>query len=226
MVVEQNAATGSLDDVDISVDVNVTHLNLSVQVELTFLVRNAYLFWGVTGHALALHRLILGALADFGHVVQAQNHVLRRYRNRCSVRWVKDVVRCQHEQLRFQDGRASEWQVNRHLVTVKVSVECCTCERVQLNGLAFDQLGLERLDTQTVQRWCTVEQYRVSLHDVFKDVPNDRVLGVDDFLRGLHRFDDAALNHLADDERLVQLGGHVLRQSAFVKLQVRPYYDD
>ena len=135
-------------------------------------------------------------------------------------------MRCQHEQLRFQDGCAAEWQVNRHLVTVKVSVECRTCERVQLNGLALDQLGLERLDTQTVQRRCTVEQYRVSLHDVFKDVPNDRILGVYDFLRGLHRFDDAALNHLANDERLVQLGGHVLGQSAFVQLQVRANDDD
>ena len=221
MVVEQNAATGRLDDVDVSVDVNVTHLDLSVQIELAFLVRNAHLFGGVASHALALHRLVLGALADFGHVVQAQHHVLRRYRNRCSVRWVEDVVRCQHEQLRFQDGRAAEWQVNRHLVTIKVSVKCCTCERVQLNGLAFNQLRLERLNTQTVQRWCTVEQYRVSLHDVFKDVPNYRILSVYDFLRGLHRFDDAALNHLADDERLVQLGGHVLRQSTFVQLQVR-----
>ena len=76
MVVEQNAATRGLYDVDVSVDVNVTHLNLSVQVELAFLVCNAHLFRGVAGHALTLHRLVLGALADFGHVVQAQHHVL------------------------------------------------------------------------------------------------------------------------------------------------------
>ena len=76
VVIEQYAATRGLDDVDVSVDINVTHFDLSVQVELAFLVRNAHLFGGVAGHALALHRLVLGALADFGHVVQAQHHVL------------------------------------------------------------------------------------------------------------------------------------------------------
>ena len=66
----------------------------------------------------------------------------------------------------------AEWQVHGHLVAVKVGVECCARQRVKLQRLAFDQLGLECLDAQTVQRWCTVEQHRVSFHDILENVPH------------------------------------------------------
>ena len=48
-----------------------------------------------------------------------------------------------------------------HLVTVEVGVEGLTHQRVELNGLALDELRLERLDAQTVQRGSTVQQNRM-----------------------------------------------------------------
>ena len=59
--------------------------------------------------------------------------------------------------LRFHRQR----HVNGHLVTVEVGVEGRANERVQLDGLAFDQDGLKGLDAQTVQRRRTVQHHRV-----------------------------------------------------------------
>ena len=128
--------------------------------------------------------------------------------------------------LRLQNGRRAQWEVNRHLVTVEVSVERCTSERVQLQGLALDHLGLEGLDAETVQGWSTVEQHGVRLHHVLQDVPHHRLFGVHNLLGRLDRLDHAPLDHLTDDERLVELGRHVLWHAALVQLQFRSHDDD
>src|SRR5690606_21873267 len=94
----------------------------------------------------------------FGHVVQTEYHVLRRNGDRRTIGRVKDVVRCKHQQLCFEDSLWSEWKVNRHLVTVEVSVERRTNEWVQLDSFSFNQLWLERLDSQTVKRRGPVEE--------------------------------------------------------------------
>ena len=67
-------------------------------------------------------------------------------------------------------GFGGERQVDCHLVTVEVGVECRADEWVQLDGLAFNQDRPERLDTQTVQRRCTVEQHGVLVDDFFQNV--------------------------------------------------------
>ncbi len=61
-----------------------------------------------------------------------------------------------------------------HLVAVEVSVERCTDERVNLDGLAFNELRLECLNTQAVQCWCTVEHDGMLGDDLFENVPHDR----------------------------------------------------
>ncbi len=63
-------------------------------------------------------------------------------------------------------------QVDGHLVTVEVRVERGADERVQLDGLALDQLGLERLDAQTVQGGRTVQQHGVLADDLLEHVPH------------------------------------------------------
>ena len=165
-------------------------------------------------------------MAFLGHVVQSEYHVLRRNGDRGTVGWVEDVVRGEHQQLGFQDGFRSQRQVYGHLVAVEVGVEPGADQRVQLDGLSFDQARLESLDGQTVQRRGAVEQYRMALDDVFQDVPYHRVAAVDDLLGALDRLDDAALDEFADDERFVELGRHVFGQPAFVDLEFRSGNDD
>ena len=66
----------------------------------------------------------------------------------------------------------------------------------------------------------------MTFHHVLEYVPDDRILTVHDLLCGLDRLHDSALYELADDERLVELGSHILRQTALVHIQLRTYDDD
>ena len=66
----------------------------------------------------------------------------------------------------------------------------------------------------------------MALHDVLEDIPYDGILAVYDLLSALDRLDDTALDELTDDEGLVELSGHVLRQTALVHLQLRADDDD
>ena len=116
--------------------------------------------------------------------------------------------------------------MNSHLVTVEVSVECRTDEGVQTESLTFYEAGLEGLDTQTVQGRSTVQKYRVTLQDIFQNIPNQRILAVHNLLGRLHGFHDASFQNLADDERFEQLGGHIFRQTAFVHVQLGTYHDN
>ena len=135
-------------------------------------------------------------------------------------------MRCEHQHLCLKYCGVAEGQVNRHLVTVEVGVESRTDKRVQLDCLAFNQLRLEGLDTQPVKCRCTVQQHRVSLENVFEDIPYNRVLAVDDLLRALYSLDNTALNELADNKRLVELGCHILRDTCLVKLELRAHDDN
>ena len=206
----------------VAVFVNVLHddADRRVNVALAFVVGNKRLFGTVESKAFAF-----GSLAQLGDVVQTEYHVLCRHRNRRTVGRVQDVMRLEHQHLCLQNGFIAQRQVNGHLVTVEVGVECRTCQRVELDCLAFDHLRLERLDTQTVKRRGAVQQHRMSLHYVFQNVPDDRFLTVHNLLGTLHRLHDAALDELTDDERLVELGCHEFRNTALAHLQLRTHND-
>ena len=90
--------------------------------------------------------------------------------------------------------------MNSHLVTVEVSVKGCANERVQLNGLTFDQLRFKSLNTQTVQRRSTVEHYRVFVNHLFEDIPNDRLLIINHLLGGFDRHGQTTTFQLIEDE--------------------------
>ena len=89
-------------------------------------------------------------------VVNTQNHVLRRHDNRLARCRRQNVVGGHHQHARFQLCFNRQRNVNRHLVAVEVGVKRGTNQRVQVDGLAFDQNRLKRLNTQTVQRRCAV----------------------------------------------------------------------
>ena len=63
-----------------------------------------------------------------------------------------------------------------HLVAVEVGVEGGADQRVNLDGLAFDEHRLKRLNAEAVKGWGAVQQHGVVLDDFFKDVPHDRLL--------------------------------------------------
>ena len=163
----------------------------------------------------------LVVLADGGQVVAAQDHILRRHGNRCAVRGLQQVAGSQHQHLGFTAGILAQGQMDCHLVAVEVGVECGTSQRVQLDGTAFHQHGVEGLNAQTVQGRCTVQQDGVALDDRLKAVP-DLGLGALDHLAGrLDVVGHALLDQILHDEGLEQLQRHLLGQTALVHLQLR-----
>ena len=107
-----------------------------------------------------------------GHVVDAEHHVLRGDDDGLAVRGAEDVVGRHHQHARFHLSFDGERHVHGHLVTVEVGVERRADQRVELDGLAFDEHGLERLHAQAVQRGSAVQEHRVLADDVLEDVPD------------------------------------------------------
>ena len=97
---------------------------------------------------------------------------------------------------------------------------------MQTDCTAFDQLRLKRLDAQTVQRRRTVQEDRVIINDLFHDVPDARILAVDQLLRCFRIAGDALVHNFIDDKRLVQLNCHFARNTALIHLQVRSNRDN
>ena len=93
-----------------------------------------------------------------------------------------------------------ERKMDRHLVTVKVSVEGRTCQWVELEcSLSFDHLRLERLDTETVKRRGSVEKHGMALHDMPREYPIPQApCGPLSSLGALDGLDYSALDELAD----------------------------
>ena len=76
VLVEHHTTASGLNHRRFAVDVHVAHGDACVQVQTPFLVGDAHLLRRVTHHAFAFDHVLLGALALFGDVVQAQHHVL------------------------------------------------------------------------------------------------------------------------------------------------------
>ena len=206
----------------ITVFVNVLNDNADrcVNVALTFVVGNKRFFRTVESEAFTF-----SSFTQFGDIVQTEYHILCGHCDRRTVGWVQDIMWLEHQHLCFQNSFVAQRQVNGHLVTVEVGVECRTCQRVQLDCLAFNHLRLERLDTQTVQCRSTVQQYRMSFHYMFQNVPDNWFLTVYNLLGTLHRLHNTTLDELTDNERLVELGRHEFRNTALTHFQFRTYND-
>ena len=165
-----------------------------------------------------------GALG--GEVVKTDDHVLGRNRDRLAVRGLEDVVRREHENARLRLSLKRQRDVNGHLVTIEVGVERSADEGVKLNGLALDELRFERLDSETVKRWCAVQQNRAVADDFFELAPDLGVRALNGALRALDAGREALILQLLDDVGLEQFERHLLGQTALVKLQLRTDHDD
>ena len=204
----------------IRIQVLYHNFNRRMNVYTLLIVGNDSLFGTIECQTFALR-----TGTELGNIIQAQHHILRRHRNRRAVCRIQDIVRLQHQNLRFQNRFVAQRQMHSHLVTVEVGIERRTGQRMQLDSLTFYHLRLESLDTQAVQCRSTVQQYRVSFHHVFQNIPNHRLLAVYNLLGRLQGLHDTAFYKLTDDERLIKFCGHQFRQTAFSHLQLRSYND-
>ena len=163
---------------------------------------------------------------EVGEVVAAQDHVLRRDGDRTAVGRRQDVVAGQHEDAGLGLRLRAQRQVDRHLVAVEVGVEGGAHQRMQLDGLALDELGLEGLNAQAVQGRGAVQQDRVLGDDLFEDVPDFRELTLHELLGGLDVLHLLTLHQAAHDEGLEQLQRHGLGDTALMQAELRAGHDD
>ena len=159
-------------------------------------------------------------------VVAAQHHVECRGDHRLAGARREQVVGGEHYLARLRHRLSGERHVDGHLVAVEVGVERAADERVQLDRAPLYQHRLERLDAQTVEGRCAVEQHRPGGDHIFQYVPDLRPRAFDDALGALDVVRAAVGDERVHDERLEQLQRHALRQAALVQLQVRADDDD
>jgi hypothetical protein len=112
--------------------------------------------------------------------------------------------------------------MNCHLVAVEVSVESRARQGMELNGFTLDEHGEERLDTETVQRGGTVEQYGMVLDDVIKNIKDYRILSLNHLLGILDSGTVTPPEKFPDNERIKELQAHLLGKSAFIEMEFRP----
>ena len=160
------------------------------------------------------------------HVVKTNDHVLGWNGDGTSIRRLEDVVRREHQHTRLRLSFNRERKVNGHLVTVEVSVERCTDERVKLDCLAFNELRLERLDSQAVKGRCAVQQNGAVANDFFELSPHLGVRTFNGALCALDRRCESFVLELLDDVGLEQFKGHLLGQTTLVQFELRADDDD
>ena len=178
------------------------------------------------GHVLLFFTVLLGAGAGPCQVIRAENDVLGRNRHGTTGCRREDVVRREHQLAALHLGLDRKRDVDGHLVTVEVRVVGGTNERVNADGLAFDELRFEGLDGKTVKGRRAVEKDRVTLGDFREDVPDFGGLAVDHLLGRAHGVAVAKLLEAADDERFEQGERHLLGKTALAELEIGTDDDD
>ena len=129
----------------------------------------------------------------------------------------------EHQAAGFELGFQRQRHVHSHLVAVEVGVEGRADERVQLDGLAFDQLRLKGLNAEAVQGRGAVEHHGMLVDHLFEDVPDDGFLVVHHLLGALDRGRQTALFELIEDEGLEEFQRHQLGQTALMQTQFRTH---
>ena len=106
-----------------------------------------------------------------------------------------------------------------HLIAIEVGVVSRANKWMNANRFAFDQLRLESLDRQSMQRGRAVQEHRMSTRDFVENVPNFGRLPLDHFLRAANGVDVSEIFQSANDEWFEKNERHLLRQTALMQFQ-------
>ena len=158
-------------------------------------------------------------------IITSQNHILCRSCDWGTVLRRQNVVYREHEESCFRLSFYRKRYMNRHLVSVEVSVECRTRERMKLDRFTLYENRLKCLDTESVKCRRTVEHYRMLFDNTFKYIPYFRSYLFNHPLCALDVVCISLFNEFLHNERLEQFQCHFLRKSALVELELRSYYD-
>ena len=212
----KDTASGGIHELVFALGVLHAHLDAGMEVELLGIVSSFHFPGAAEGHAFALAE----GTVQRG-VVQAEDHVLRGDDDGAAVSGRKNVVGAHEEHAAFDLRFHGKRDMHGHLVTVEVSVVRGADEGMQTDGLAFNELGFESLDAQTVQGRSTVEQHGVFAHHFGEDIPHHQLFTFHHLLGALDGRGIASLFKFGIDEGLEEFEGHLLGKAALVQLQGR-----
>ena len=109
--------------------------------------------------------------------------------------------------------------MDRHLVTIKVSVISFADQRVQPDGLPINKDRFKCLNPKSMQGRCTVQQHWTFLDDIFKHVPNIIILAINLATSIFDVASHVALNQFAHHKWLEQFQCHFTWYTALIELQ-------
>ena len=94
------------------------------------------------------------------------------------------------------------------------------------NGVALDQLRLESLHRQPMERRGAIQENRMFPSYFVQGVPDNRLFALNHLLRRADRVHLSQLFQAPNNERFKQNQSHFLRQTALVQLQFWTDHDD
>ena len=96
------------------------------------------------------------------------------------------------------------------MVTVEIRIISGTDQRMDSDGVPFDQLRLKSLNGQTVKGRSTVQKNRMLAGHFIQRIPYDRLFSLDHLFGGAHGVDLTQFLQTADDERFEENQSHLL----------------
>ena len=112
-----------------------------------------------------------------------------------------------------------------HLVAVEVRIESLAHQRMQTDRVPFHQRWLKRLNTDSVQRWCSVQKNRMIANHLVKNIPHVLIATLKHTLRALDGVCMTQIFQSTNHERLEQLQSDLLWKTALMQLKFRTNHD-
>src|ERR1700730_8038007 len=138
---------------------------------------------------------------------------------------MKNVVGRHHQYPRLELRLDRERDVYRHLVAVEIGIECSANERMQLDGLTFDQFWFKSLDAETVERRRPVQHHRMLTNHFIEDIPDFGLFLFDKFLRLFDGRRQPFCIKPSIDEGLEELERHLLWQTTLMEFEIWPNHN-
>ena len=171
----------------------------------------------IVGHANLMH---IGKFARFlvqfriyslsGQVIEAENYVLCGNDDGFTVSRRQNIVCAHHKYTGFHLRFNGQWDMNGHLIAVKVCVKGRANQRMELDGFTLNQDGLKSLNSQTVEGRGSVQENGVFLDHILENIPNLRRFLFHQFLGAFNGSDVTTLFELVINEWFEKLQSHPL----------------
>ena len=114
--------------------------------------------------------------------------------------------------------------MNRHLVTIKVSIEALADKWMQLDGISLNQNGLKGLNAHSMKSWSTIKKNRMVMNDLFENIPDFRILTLKHLLGTFNRVSMPKVFEAPNNERLIQFERNLLGKATL--MEAEPWAND